>query len=95
MGVISPIGNDVLAFKEGLFSGKCGVGPITRFNTEGFKVKAAAEVKDFAPENYGMEKGDGRRMDLFTQYAMAAAYQSAEDSGIVGQVEPERLGVYV
>ncbi len=95
MGVISPIGNDVSAFKEGLFSGKCGVGPITRFNTEGFKVKAAAEVKDFAPENYGMEKGDARRMDLFTQYAMAAAYQAAEDSGIIGQVEPERLGVYV
>ena len=95
MGVISPIGNSVPAFKESLFAGKCGVGPITRFDTTGFRATVAAEVKDFSVEQYGMEKSDARRMDLFTQYAMAAAHQAAEDSGIIGTVEPERLGVYV
>lgn len=95
MGVISPIGNSVPAFKESLFVGKCGVGPITRFDTTGFRATVAAEVKDFYVEQYGMEKSDARRMDLFTQYAMAAAHQAAEDSGIIGTVEPERLGVYV
>ncbi len=95
MGVISPIGNSAAAFAESLFSGKCGVGKITRFDTTGFKATVAAEVKDFAPEQFGMEKSDARRMDLFTQYAMAAAHEAVKDSGIEGQVEPERLGVYV
>lgn len=95
MGVISPIGNGVSDFADGLFAGKCGIGKITRFDTDGFKVKVAGEVKRFAQEEYGMEKGDARRMDLFTQYAMAAAHQAVEDSGIVGSVAPERLGVYV
>ncbi len=95
MGVISPIGNDVPAFAESLFAGTCGIDPITRFDTAGFRAKVAGEVKDFAPENFGMEKSDARRMDLFTQYAMAAAHQAVKDSGIEGQVAPERLGVYV
>lgn len=95
MGVISPIGNDVPAFEEGLFTGRCGIGKITRFDTTGYKATVAAEVKDFDPEQYGMEKGDARRMDLFSQYAMAAAHQAMKNSGLEGKIDPERLGVYV
>lgn len=95
MGVISPIGNRIPAFSENLFAGVCGVGKITRFDTTGFKATVAAEVKDFDIELYGMEKGDARRLDLFSQYAMAAAYQAMKDSSMEGKIEPERLGVYV
>ena len=75
-------------------SGKNGIGFITRFDTEEFKVKVAAEVKDFDPTLY-LEKKEIRKTDLYTQYALAAAAQAVEDSGIIGTVEPERLGVYV
>jgi 3-oxoacyl-[acyl-carrier-protein] synthase II len=95
MGVISPVGNDLKSFEESLFAGKSGIGHITRFDVSEFKTKVAAEVKDFAPEAFGIEKGEARRMDLFTQFAMAAAQQAVAQSGIVGQVAPERLGVYV
>lgn len=95
MGVISPVGNSIKAFWDGLLAGVCGVGPITRFDTEGFKAKLAAEVKDFNPADFGMDVPTQRRMDKFTQYAVAAAKQAVEESGIVGTVEPERLGVYV
>ena len=95
MGVISPVGNSLKAFWDGLLAGVCGVGPITRFDTEGFKAKLAAEVKDFNPADFGMDVPTQRRMDKFTQYAVAAAKQAVEESGIVGTDEPERLGVYV
>ena len=95
MGVISPVGNDLETFRDSLFAGKSGIGAITRFDPTDFKCKVAAEVKDFSPEAFGIEKGEARRMDLFTQFAVAAATQAAADSGIVGAVAPERLGVYV
>ncbi|MGI6183408.1 MAG: beta-ketoacyl-ACP synthase II [Candidatus Fimadaptatus sp.] len=95
MGVISPIGNDIPAFRDSLYAGRCGIGPITRFDTTDYKCKVAGEVRDFDITNYGMEKGDGRRMDLYSQYAMAAAYQAVTQSGIMGSIDPEQLGVYV
>ncbi len=93
LGIISPVGNNIPDYFENLCQGVCGIGPITHFDTEGYKVHLAAEVKDFNPADYGLE--NTRRMDLYTQYAMAAAKQAAEDSGILGAVQPERLGVYV
>ena len=95
MGVISPIGSDVPAFEKNLFDGVCGIGKITRFDTTGYRATVAGEVKDFDLTRHGMEKGDARRLDLFAQYSMAAANEAVADSGVVGQVEPERLGVYV
>ena len=95
MGVITPIGNDIATFRDSLYAGRCGIGPITRFDTADYKCKVAAEVRDFDVTNYGMEKGDVRRMDLYSQYAMAAAWQAVTQSGIIGAVEPEELGVYV
>lgn len=94
MGVISSIGNDVETYWGNLKAGKCGIGEITKFDTSDYKVKVAAEVKDFDPLKY-MEKADVRKNDLFTQYAVAAASQAIEDSKIIGTVEPERIGTYI
>lgn len=94
MGVISPIGNDVGSFWEGLSSGKNGIDKVTKFDITDFKATLAAEVKDFDPLLY-MEKGAVRKNDLYTQYALAAAAQAMEDSGISGKVESDRMGVYV
>ncbi|MDD4080776.1 MAG: beta-ketoacyl-ACP synthase II [Eubacteriales bacterium] len=95
MGIISPLGNDVQSFWAGLLGGKCGIGPITRFDAQGFKVTIAAEVKGFDPSDHGLEPAEARRMDLFTQYAMTAAHQAMDQSGLMGQVDPERLGVNI
>jgi 3-oxoacyl-[acyl-carrier-protein] synthase II len=91
IGAITPVGNDIQTMWDSITAGRHGIGPITRFDCTDFKAKLAAEVKDFDPLRY-MEKGEARRSDLYTQYALAAAKQAVEDSGIVGTVEPERLG---
>ena len=93
LGAVTPVGNDVPAFWENLLAGKNGIGHLDRFDTEEYKAKVAAQVKDFDPLRY-MEKGEARKSDLFSQYAMAAACQAVEDSGIFGKVAPERFGVY-
>lgn len=93
MGAVTPIGNTVEEFWEGLKSGKNGVGLITKFDTTEYKAKVAAEVKNFDPSLY-MEKAEIRKTDRYCQFGMAAATQAVEDSGIVGTVAPERLGVY-
>ena len=95
MGIISPIGNTIEHYAQNLTQGTCGIGMITRFNTDTFKVKIAAEVKDFSLLPYGVTARDARHMDLYTQYALGAAHQAVADSGIIGQINPERLGVYV
>lgn len=94
LGAVTPVGNDVPTFWESLKAGKCGIGPVTRFDTTEYKAKLAAEVKDFDPGLY-MEKTELRKTDRFVQYAMAAAVQAMEDSGLDGKIAPERLGVYV
>ena len=93
MGAITPVGNSVPAFWESLKAGTCGIGPITKFDTAEYKVKVAAEVKDFDPLQY-MDKADVRKYDLFCQYALAAAAQAVEESGIKGTLPPERIGTY-
>ncbi len=95
MGVISPVGSGAETFFDNLTKGVCGIGPITRFDTEGYKVKVAGEVKDFDAEAAGIDRAQAKRTDLFAQYAMAAAIQAVSDSGIEGTVAPERFGVYV
>lgn len=94
MGAVTPLGNDVPSLWEAMKAGKCGIGPITRFNTDEYKAKVAAEVKDFDPTLY-MDKSEVRKNDLFCQYAMAAASQAVEESGIVGTLPPERIGTYL
>ena len=79
LGIISPIGNDIDTFWENVKKGTVGIGEITKFDTTDFKVKLAAEVKDFDATKY-MDKREARRMELFSQYAVAAAKQAVEDS---------------
>lgn len=93
MGVISPVGNDVETFWGNLKNGVNGIGQITKFDTSEYAVKIAAEVKDFDVLEY-MSKPDSRRADLNVHYAVAAAAQAVEDSGIEGKFVPERCGVY-
>ncbi len=93
MGAITPIGNSVEAMWESLLAGKHGIAPITHFDTTEYKAKLAGEVKDFEPTRY-MEKSEVLRSDRYAQLGMAAAVQAVEQSGIIGTVEPERIGVY-
>ena len=95
-GVISPVGNDVAAFWQSLIEGKCGIGPITAFDTTEYKVKIAAEVKDFDPLQY-LDKAEARKQDRFSQFAVAAASQAMADSGLESgnNIDSFRLGVYI
>lgn len=94
LGAISPIGNDVETFWNSAIKGKNGIDFLTRFDTTEYKVKIGAEVKDFDAPAY-MDKNEIRKSDLYTQYAIAAASQAMEDSGLEGKVDCTRLGVYV
>lgn len=94
LGIISPVGNDVDTFWQNLVAGKYGFGEVTKFDASELKVRIAAEVKDFNPGTC-MEKSELRRTDLFAQYALAAAAQAVEESGINGNIKPSRFGVYV
>lgn len=100
MGVISPVGNDVQSFWKNLCNGVCGITYINDFPTEDLPVRIAGTIKDFNPENYGMDKPFIRKQDLFTQYGVAAAYQAIQQSGLATEgdgknIDPFRLGVYV
>ncbi len=95
MGAITPIGNSVEEFFHSIQAGVCGIDCIKAFDTEGFQVKLAAEVKDFEPKKY-MDSKDARRMDRFSQFAVAAAKEAVEDSGInLENINRDRFGVIV
>ena len=92
LGAITPIGNDVPTFWEGIKESKIGFGPITYFDTTDYKAKLAAQVKDFNPEEY-MDKKAARRMEAFCQYAVAAAKEAIEDAKLdMEQEDPYRVG---
>ena len=93
MGAVTPVGNNVEETWQSLKDGKNGIAPITLFDTANYKAKLGAEVKNFDPLAY-MEKSETLRSDRYTQFAVAAASQAVEESGIVGTVEPEKFAVY-
>ena len=86
MGAITPIGNSVEEFWNGIKEGKTGFGPITYFDTADYRCKLAAEVKDFDPTQY-MDKKSARRMEQFCQFAVAAAGQAIADAGLIMEQE--------
>ncbi len=95
LGAVTPIGNNVKDFWAGIREGKVGIGPITKFDTAEYKVKIAAEVKDFNAKDH-MDPKAARRMELFCQYAVAAAREAYEDSGLnIAEEDPFRAGVIV
>ncbi len=92
MGAVTPIGLNIEEFWEGLKNGRTGFSEITQFDTTDFKVKVAASVKGFEGKNY-MDVKSAKRMELFCQYAVAAAKEALEQSGIqMDQEDPYRVG---
>ena len=95
MGAITPIGNSVEEFWNGIKEGKTGFGPITYFDTADYRCKLAAEVKDFDPAQY-MDKKSARRMEQFCQFAVAAAGQAISAAGLdMEQEDPYMVGCSV
>lgn len=92
IGAVTPLGNNAADTWEAMKNGKNGIAPITRFDTEKFKAKLGAEVKNFDPKEY-LGVNDTLRTDRYAQFAVAAAQQAVDESGIEGKVEPERFAV--
>ena len=90
MGAVTPIGIGVENFWEQLINGACGIGPLTRFDASGMNVQIGAEVKNFKAEDY-IPKRLIRELDLFMQYAYAAADEAIKDSAM--DIEPDRTGI--
>jgi 3-oxoacyl-[acyl-carrier-protein] synthase II len=95
MGVVTPVGSTLDSFWESIRAGRHGIARIDNMDMEGQKVSLAAQVKDFDPENY-IEKKEARRMDLYTQYAVAAAKMAIEDCGTeLRDLDEYRVGVII
>ena len=95
VGAVTPIGNDVKTFWENIKKGVSGVDIVTRFDISDYNCKVGAEVKDFNPEDY-CDKKEARRMDRYTQYAIAASSMAVEDAGLdLEKVDHERMGVII
>lgn len=95
LGAITPIGNNTNNFWEGIKEGKCGIDKITRFDITNFKVKLAGELKDFNAEDY-FDRREAKRLDRFSQYAIIAAREAWNDSGLDKEIENmERVGIII
>lgn len=95
LGAITPVGNTAADFWQALLAGKSGIGPITRFDAAEYDAKIAGEVKDFEPTAF-IDKKEARRMDRFTQFAIAAAKMALDDSGIdLEKADKSRIGSFV
>lgn len=94
MGAVSPIGNNVKNMWDGMLAGRVGISEISHFPTDDYKVKLAAEVKDFDPVAL-LGGSEYKRYDRFIQFALVAADEAVSDSGISGSIEDERFGVYI
>jgi len=93
LGTVNPLGNSVKDFWQGIQEGRSGIGPISRFDTSDYVTKIAGEVKDFDPKNW-MDRRDARKMDRFSQYAVAAALDAMKDAGLSeDDVARDRIGV--
>ena len=95
LGAVTPIGNNVDEFWKSVKEGKCGIGPITRFDTSEYKVHLAAEVKDFNAKDY-LDFKTAKRMGRFSHYAIAASREAFADAGLdMANEDPYRVGVII
>jgi 3-oxoacyl-[acyl-carrier-protein] synthase II len=95
LGAVTPLGNNVESFWQGIQAGKNGIAGITAFDITGFKATLAAEAKDFIPEAY-LDKKDAKRMDRYCQLALVAADEAYKDAGLdTAELDRERFGVIV
>lgn len=95
LGAVTPLGNDVETTWKGIIEGKSGIGPLTRVNAEEYPAKVAAQINDFNPESF-MDRKDARKMDRFTQYAVASAQMAVEDAKLtITDENAHRIGVWI
>ena len=94
LGALTPIGNNLGEYWEGLTSGRSGAAPITRFDASKFKTRFACELKGFDALQF-LDRKEARKLDPFVQYAMVCATEAVEDAGLaeLGAVDPDRAGV--
>jgi len=95
LGVVTPVGHGKEQFWNALMEGKSGVDLISRFDTSKFKTRIGAEIRDFEPTDFGMHPKDVKRMDVFTQYGVAAAALAIEDSGLKLGEFNDRIGTMI
>ncbi len=95
LGALSPVGNNAEEFWSSLMQGRSGVGPITKFDTEGYPTRIAGEVRNFDPLNF-VDKKDARRLDPYLQYAVASSVLAVQDAALdTGKVDSTRFGVLI
>jgi 3-oxoacyl-[acyl-carrier-protein] synthase II len=95
LGALTPIGNTTDEFWSGLVQGRCGIGPITKFDATGYPTQIAGEIRNFDPLKY-VERKEARRLDPYLQYAMACACMAVDDASLdTGAVDSERFGVLI
>lgn len=95
MGALTPLGNNLETFWNGIKDGKCGIDFIKTFDVSNFKAKVAGELKDFNIEDY-MDKKEAKRMDKYCQYAMVAAEEAVKNSNLdIESLNKERFGVII
>lgn len=97
IGVLTPVGNNIDEMWRNLVAGKCGIDKWSGYDGTDSPVNLAGQVKNFNAADYNLDNGNIRRSDLYCQFALAAAYQAMNDSGLVTgeNVDPDKLGVYV
>ncbi|MBO7305582.1 MAG: beta-ketoacyl-[acyl-carrier-protein] synthase II, partial [Bacteroidales bacterium] len=96
IGTINPLGNSIPEYFTNLSNGVSGACPITRFDASLFRTKFACEVKNFEPTEFGIDKKEVKRMDLFAQFAMAASYEAVNDSKLdIENEDKDRIGVII
>ncbi|WP_316571088.1 beta-ketoacyl-ACP synthase II [Neobacillus sp. YIM B06451] len=95
IGAVTPLGLDADTTWKNIVAGKSGIGPLTRINADDFPAKVAAQINDFNPEEF-IEKKEARKMDRFTQYAVAASLMAVKDSGLaIVDENAHRVGVWI
>jgi 3-oxoacyl-[acyl-carrier-protein] synthase II len=92
LGALTPIGNTLAQYWDGLANGRSGAARITKFDPEKFRTQFACELKNFDPTQF-LDRKEARKLDAFAQYALVAADEAVADSGLVGKASPDRVGV--
>jgi 3-oxoacyl-[acyl-carrier-protein] synthase II len=95
VGAVTPLGNDIEITWKNIVAGKSGIGPLTRVNADEYPAKVSAEAKDFNPEDF-IERKEARKMDRFTQFAVAAAQMAVKDANLtINEENSHRVGVWI
>ena len=93
LGALTPIGNNIQEYWDGLVNGKSGSAPVTYYDTEKFKVKFACELKNYNPEDF-FDRKEARKLDRFAQYALVSSDEAIKDSGLdLDSIDKFRVGV--